>query len=184
MLGLVYVELLAELERTASLDVVDRVVARAGVRGAYTAFGSYPDADAHALIHAVAAERGEAPEAVQRSCGRRLFARFAGHHPEWVAPHADPIALLEQLEDHVHASVRMVYADSDPPRFDGVRLDGGGFRLTYRSHRGLAALAEGLLRGAFDHYGLDVRIDVHLEAPGDGTHARFDVWPAGAAGAA
>jgi hypothetical protein len=181
VLGLVFTELLAELERTASLDGVDRVLAEAGVRGAYTAYGNYPDAEAHALIHALAAERGDPVEAVQRTCGRRLFARFAAHHPEWVDPHADPIALLERLEDHVHASVRMVYADADPPRFDGVRLDGGGFRLTYRSHRGMAALAEGLLRGAFDHYGLDVRLEVEGLAPHDGTHARFDVWPEGAA---
>lgn len=181
MLGLVFTELLAELERTASLDAVDRVLARAGVRGAYTAHGTYPDAEAYALIEALAEEREVAPETVQRDCGRRLFARFAGHHPEWVDPHADPIALLERLEDHVHASVRMVYADSAPPRFDGVRLDGGGFRLTYRSHRGMAALAEGLLRGAFDHYGLDVTLEAQWLEPTDGTHARFDVWPGAAA---
>jgi hypothetical protein len=69
-----------------------------------------------------------------------------------VAAHTDLVPFLESLEGVVHVEVRKLYPDAELPSFV-TRWDGDVFILEYRSARPFASLAEGLLKGAIEHWG-------------------------------
>ncbi|MFM8978861.1 MAG: heme NO-binding domain-containing protein [Planctomycetia bacterium] len=174
MLGMVFTELLQMVEQQHSFAVADRIVERAGARGAYTSVGYYPDSELMALVEALSAETGTPVPELLRAYGRHLLGCFRAGFPAFFdeAPTAE--IFLERLESHVHAEVRKLYATARPPVFELVRTPQGELVLDYVSSRGLADFAEGLLEGVLEHYRVDPtglrREDL---SGGVGTHVRF-----------
>jgi hypothetical protein len=77
--------------------------------------------------------------------------------------------------------MQKLYPDAELPSFDCDTSQPGCLRLTYRSARPFAALAEGLIRGCVAHYGEAVDIAVEDLSGGTGTAARFVLTKRGAA---
>jgi hypothetical protein len=63
------------------------------------------------------------------------------------------------LDAVIHAEVRKLYPESSPPAFWFEAPDASVLVVHYRSERQLCALAEGMIRGAADHYVERVRIE-------------------------
>ena len=127
--------------------------------GHYLPSGSYPDADAVALLQAVADAKGEPlGETVTR------FGEFLAPHLVKVAgPLVDPgwrtLDLVEHTEQLIHAMVRVEKPGAEPPVLEAVRIGPDELHLVYSSRRRLCLLASGLVRGLARHFGETVEID-------------------------
>lgn len=143
-------------------DAWDDTLDAAGVIGAYTAIGSYEDAEFLTLLGAMPT-RGPSSAADQlRWFGRRAMPVLADRYAVFFAPHASTRAFLLTLNDIVHPEVRKLYPGADVPVFDFPRMGADGsdtVSMSYESARRLCWLAEGFVLGAGDHYGETVVIE-------------------------
>ncbi len=174
MKGIVFTEFLEMVESDWSLDMVDRLIEGAGVSGAYTAVGDYPDTEILALVAALSRETGTPAPALMRSFGARLFGRLARSYPGLFPAGGDSFRFLAGLEDIVHAQVRKLYPDAELPTF-AVEERGDALILTYFSQRPFADLVHGFAEGCVSHYGDSARVIREAPVAGSGAQARFIV---------
>lgn len=133
--------------------VWDKLLAEAGVDGAYTALGDYPDAELVALVHAGSAALGVDTGDLTRHLGHAALLGLAERYPQFFAPHASVRPFLLTLNDVIHAEVRKLHPEAQPPDFWFDDSDPDTLVVHYRSRRRLCALAEGMIAGAATHYG-------------------------------
>lgn len=134
-------------------EVWDDVLDKAGLEGAYTSLGSYPDEDLGALVMASADRLDVEPGVVVRTIGEGALPLLAERYPEFFTPHTRTVPFLLTVNDIIHAEVRKLYPGADVPEF-GFELDGDdALLLRYTSNRRLCALAEGFVTGAATYYG-------------------------------
>lgn len=140
-------------------DAWDDILDRAGLEGAYTSLGSYPDADLSKIVSASADKLGVPVAGVIRTVGLGAIPLLAERYPAFFSPHASARPFLLTLNDIIHPEVRKLYPGADVPEFDFDTEGADVLLLGYRSHRQLCALAEGFIEGAAKHYGQQVSIE-------------------------
>lgn len=136
----------------------DDILAAAGLDGAYTSLGSYPDQHLTRLVGAASDALETPPDEVVRWFGRSALPLLASSYPAFFEPHHHTRDFLLTLNDIIHPEVRKLYPGADVPDFEMVVADDGGLRIGYGSHRKMCAFAEGLIEGAAAHYGEQVSI--------------------------
>jgi hypothetical protein len=134
-------------------DAWDSLLEEAGLDGAYTSLGTYPDQDMAALVTAACAALGVSPEDLLRHLGRQGFARLAARNVELMREFSDARSLLLGLNSVIHPEVRKVYPGAEVPDFEVVSGEQDHLSLSYRSKRGLCHFAEGLALGVGDTFG-------------------------------
>ena len=77
------------------------------------------------------------------------------------------------MDDYIHVEIRKLYPDAELPDFDCQAPDSCSLRMTYRSDRPIASLAEGLIRGCIAHYGQSVDVRIEDLSEGKRTSVRF-----------
>jgi Haem-NO-binding len=142
------------VSETWSEDEWDAVLDEAGLVGAYTALGTYPDDELGAIVAATCRRRGLAPEALLRVVGERGFRHLVGRAPQLVDRFDDWRPLVASLNDVIHPEVEKLYPGASVPSFEVLGTD--PFRVRYVSARHLCHLAEGLLVGVAGWYGESV----------------------------
>jgi len=145
--------------------------------GAYTNVGIYPHSDFLTLAVSVSEQTNTPVNILARDFGEALFHILAEAHSEMVAAYDNAIGLLSVIESVIHRDVRKIYTNTELPRFDILEHDEGRFvHMDYSSTRPFADLAEGLIRGCLDHYGVKALSSILREdIKPDGTHTRFKV---------
>ncbi len=133
-------------------DAWDDLLESAGVTGAYTSLGTYPDQQVYALVDAACAALGVGREDLLRHLGRRTFGYLAQRSPDLMVDMNDSRTVLLSLNSVIHPEVRKMYPGADAPVFEVVTGDDHSISLSYRSKRGLCHFAEGLALGAADHF--------------------------------
>lgn len=139
-------------------DTWDALLDAAGLDGAYTSLGNYPDEHLHQIVGAASEALGMPGPAVVRWLGAAVVPTFVQHHGALYAAHPDTRSFLMALNAVIHPEVRKLYPDADTPEFEFDASDPDVLRMTYRSGRRLCALAEGLIEGSAAHYGQRVEI--------------------------
>ncbi|MBU1664869.1 MAG: heme NO-binding domain-containing protein [Gammaproteobacteria bacterium] len=174
MKGMIFTEFMEMVEVTWSLDMVDTLIVRSNVAsgGAYTSVGSYPHEEMIALVGALSQETGIAAPDLIRTFGQHLFGRFALAYPRFLQGISGSFPFLTGIENVIHAEVRKLYPDAEPPTFE-VKTTADGLILTYYSEHPFADLAHGLIEGCVAHF--SETIEVRREAVSDlaGAQARF-----------
>ena len=61
-------------------------------------------------------------------------------------------SFLAKLEDFIHVEVKKLHPESELPTFDTLHHDDEKLVLLYKSKKGLAALAQGLINGCIKHF--------------------------------
>ena len=140
------------VESAMSPDEWDDVIEAAGVSGAYTSLGNYPDADLDAIVRAVGAAAGLSIDDTLRLAGRLGFERLAARAPSQLARCATWRDVLTTLDDIIHPEVLKAYPDAELPQFDVVSA-GDDITMRYTSARRMCALADGLIVGCGTWYG-------------------------------
>ncbi len=173
-MGMVFTELMEMVETKFSFDLADRVIARSGTRGTWTAVGNYDDAELFAVVNALSEETNLPVSDLLYAYGRHLHGRFMVMYPVFFDGHADAFAFLLGLEGRIHTEVRKLWPQARPPLFEPI-VTAQGMDLRYSSRRGLARLARGLLDASFDHHGPAVVIEEIDLSDGAGTQVMFRV---------
>jgi hypothetical protein len=140
-------------------EVWDDLLDDAGLDGAYTSLGSYPDNDFSALVGASATRLGVAPTAVVRTIAEGAMPHLAQRYPQFFTPHKSTRPFLLTLNDIIHAEVRKLYPGADVPEFGYEDVGEDVLLMHYTSGRRLCALAEGFIAGAATYYEENVAID-------------------------
>ncbi len=183
MKGVVFTEFLEMVEDRFSPEMADQIVVRAELPsgGVYTTVGTYDHREMIQLVSCLSEETGISPAELVRSFGMHLFGRFHTMFPKYFEGVTSSFDFLQRVDHYVHIEVGKLYPDAELPSFDCDTSQPGCLRLTYRSSRPFAALAEGLIRGCVAHYGEAVDIAMEDLSDGAGTAARFLLTKTGAA---
>lgn len=119
--------------------------------GAYTSLGKYEHEELHQIAAAAAQRLDTSTADVLRVVGVAAFAALYSKVADRAGQYKDSRSFFEAIEKHIHVEARRIYPDSQPPKFEVVRQD-DMIELTYRSHRRLCHLAEGLALGLLQHF--------------------------------
>jgi hypothetical protein len=156
--GVVFNLLEEVVSREHGEDTWDALLEEAGLDGAYTSLGSYPDSDLLRLVDAASEALGVSPDEVVRWFGRNALPLLAPDYPRFFAPHTSARSFVLTLNDIIHPEVRKLYPGVDVPVFDFDASSEQVLAMGYSSRRKLCAFAEGMIEGAAAHYGERVSI--------------------------
>ena len=177
MKGIVFTEFLEMVEGKFSPELADRIIERAELAsdGVYTAVGTYDHVEMVKLVSCLSTETGIDTADLLRSFGAYMFERFYVLFPKYFEGIKSSFGFLEKIEDYIHVEVRKLYPEAELPSFQCNSSQPGSLRLTYRSTRPFATLAEGLIRGCVAHYRETADIEIEDLSNGAGTAARFHI---------
>ena len=170
----VFTEFLDMVETAYSPDVVDDIIdaSELSTSGAYTAVGTYPASEMIALVQALS-ERVDTPiPDLLSAYGAHLFDRFHQLYPEFFGDTSDVLDFLQTIESVIHAEVLKLYPDAQLPTIDVERVAPDTLTLEYVSPRGMADLAEGLIKGALTHFDSQATV-LREDLAQDGSSSRF-----------
>jgi len=178
MKGVLFTEFQNLVEAEFGLEMLDQVIHKAGpalsTGGAYTSVGTYPHsellAQLDALICLVDAELDEMLQAY--AC--RLMSSFANSYPAFFEAHEDLFSFLINVEGQMHAGVRKLYPDANPPTLEIEHHTETSLRLQYRSHRPLSVVVAPLLHAAAQRYETPIEVEV-LSTSEDGKSAEVEI---------
>ncbi len=159
MKGIVFNLLEAVVTQDHGADTWDALLDAAGLDGAYTAIGNYPDQDLGRLVGAASAALQVPPREIVRHFGRAALPMLAVRYPAFFTPHRETRSFLLSLNDIIHPEVRKLYPGADTPEFRFDTSSAESLMMEYASSRRLCAFAEGLIEGAARHFGEAVVID-------------------------
>lgn len=149
-------------------DAWDELLEAAGSDGVYTALGTYPDEELLALVMAAAEATGQSPADVQRLVGRHALEHLVPPVADLIDTDGCVFDFLASVHEIIHIEVKKLAPDARPPDLVPERLATDLLQLTYRSDRGLSALAEGLILGAGDLFAQPVAVSVPPELQAEG----------------
>lgn len=160
MKGMVFTELVELAESRFGLEVVDSMLDPQGLAsgGVYVATGSYACDEIVVLLNRLSASTSLPVPELLRCYGEHLFDRLRSMFPTFFETPRDAFEFIATVNDVVHGEVRKLYPDAELPEFTCDRVEDRTLLLLYRSPRGLADLAEGLITGCFRSYGEDIAI--------------------------
>jgi hypothetical protein len=177
MKGILFTQFLEFVERRFGLEVADSILTGTTLPlgGIYTSVGTYDHRELVTLLISLHQATGVAVPELVREYGRALFRVLARGYPQLLSGAGDLFTLLERVEGTIHVEVRKLYPDTELPTLHATRSADGEMTVVYRSERGFADLAQGLIEGAARHF--DAAIELRRDELGDrpGTHARFVV---------
>src|SRR5215207_5740343 len=147
MKGIVF-NLLEEVVSTQhGEDAWDAILDSAGVEGAFTSLGNYPDDQFARLIGALSERSGKDCRDTLKWYGQLAMPHLAQRYTELFTPHDGTRSFLLSLNDVIHAEVRKLYPGAEVPVFEFEEPAGSGtldpLIIHYRSKRRLCQLAEG-----------------------------------------
>lgn len=175
MKGVIFAELIRWVEEVYSPAIADRMIVESAVPGdgVYTAVGSYPHEQALAMVGALSGLTGEPVPQIADAYGYWLAKRFVELYPEMFVGYSDTISFLHDVDSKMHREARKLYPDARTPKVI-AEVDGQDVVIFYSSHRPLADVAYGLVRGYIDFF--DDGLDVLRDTSEPGPHAaRFRV---------
>jgi hypothetical protein len=145
----------------------DGLLDKAGLDGAYTSLGSYPDSEIEALVAAAATALNLSPGECLRWFGREAMPLLAVRYPAFFEGYRTTLPFILSVNSIIHPEVRKIHPGALCPVFRFEQAADGALRLGYKSPRQLCALAEGFIEGAGDHFGETALVE-HLRCTAKG----------------
>jgi Haem-NO-binding len=136
----------------------DTLLEATGQEGAYTAVGSYPDEEFLSLVGAASTELEIPADDLVRWFGKSSLPLLRERYPTFFG-HDSTRSFILTLNDVIHPEVRKLFPGADVPDFDFESPGDGKLVLGYRSARKLCSFAEGLIEGAAEFFGEEVRME-------------------------
>ena len=158
MKGVVFNLLEQVVSEEAGEAAWEQAIVDSGVDGAYTSLGSYPHEELQALATSIADQLGIEPNEAVLWFGRHALPKLATHYPGLFEPFDSTLPFLGTLNDIIHPEVRKLYPGADVPVFDYRVVEADRILMGYRSERGLCFFGQGLIEGAGDHFGENLKV--------------------------
>lgn len=177
MKGVIFTEFLEFVEERFGAERATHLVESLDrpSRGRYSPMGNYDHAELQQLIAQLSASQGVSAAELTRRFGIHLFHRFAALYPAFVAGAESVIEFMTGIEDYIHAELRKLYPDAEFPSLECRVTGSDRLQIVYRSRRGLADLAEGLILGCAAHFGEVVELKREDLQWGDPQAVRFSL---------
>lgn len=174
MKGILFTEFLEMVDHRYSVVMTERIIEDAvPASGAvYTAVGDYDHRELQAMIKALGVRADEPEGDICRAFGRHLFEALRHNYPQYFGDADDCFDFLEYFSGRGRKQVAAVYPGVEMPEIAVERQDDATMLVDYRSERGFADLAEGVIDAIIEHFGGHVALH-RLDAGDDGRHARF-----------
>lgn len=168
MKGIVFNLLAEAVANKYGEDAWDGLLAAAGLEGAYTSLGSYPDAEMIRLVEPAAAVLDCSGADVLRWFGRAAMPLLATRYGGFFEGHRSARDFVSSVNDIIHPEVRKLYAGAGCPQFVFADDPDGRLLIGYSLPRKLCHLAHGLVEGAADRFGETVELE-HVACMLDGS---------------
>jgi len=169
MKGLVFTEFMSMVEDKFGVDMVDDLIDETDPEsgGAYTAVGTYHHEELVNMVVALS-EKVDAPiPALINAFGHHLGGVFTAKFPDFFAEVDNTLDFLKKIDNHIHVEVKKLYPDAELPEFEFDDSNADEFKLVYRSERGFADLAQGLIEATSKHYDESFHISRSDQNQGD-----------------
>jgi hypothetical protein len=175
MKGIVFTEFLEMVENTFGVEMSEEIIEAAQLAsgGAYTAVGNYDHREMLSMVDALSRAAGIPASDLAQAFGRYLLKRFVVLYPHFFAGVTNACDMLTRIDGYIHVEVHKLYADAELPHIQVDDSGDGNRRVTYRSARPFADLAEGLIRGCIEHFGEKIELLRFDPQGADGTQAQF-----------
>lgn len=147
MMGVVFNLLEAAVCRSYGEAVWFQLLDKAGLDGAYTSIGNYPDSDAFRIVTAAAETLRISPGEVLRWFGRESMGMVAERYSLFFTEHSSARTFLPTINRIHHAEVRKLYPGALLPEFTFEAAPDDMLRMVYHSSRSLCDLAHGFIEG-------------------------------------
>lgn len=151
MLGMVYTELHEFVESAFSFDVADEVLEKAGLSGTWAATGLYEDGDLVRYVSTLSEVTNTPVDDLVHAYGAHLLTRFYASHPTFFDGQTTR-TFLNGVESKIHREVRQLWPAANTPLITVLSDSDSELDVEYRSERGLATLALGLLEQTTRHF--------------------------------
>lgn len=177
MKGIVFNVLTDLIETEFGLETLDKIFNSVSVTddGAYTAGGTYPDAELMSIVQRLSEETGVPVNDLVRAFGEYMFPKLIELYPVFLEEGMSLHAFLKSIHDVIHVEVKKLYPDSLTPTIEYEEPQSDVLVMKYSSPRKLCALSEGLIMGASKHFEEPVRIDHKLCMHDGHDHCRLEV---------
>lgn len=159
MKGAVFVALQEMIMDEFDLDLWHQIIDAVGSDGVYTATLNYDDGELMALLAEVCSRLSLSRADALRHFGYYLFDFLHRGHPTFADSKADFNSFIASIDGVIHMEVMKLDDQARPPKIEVHTRSDGETRLRYSSERNLCHLAEGLLRGAADHFGISIELE-------------------------
>lgn len=152
---MVFTEFFEWVEQESGYEWVDRLLREVPSQshGAYTAIGNYPHTELVEFVLHYSAASARPVDLVLKGFGAHMLGVFARFYPQFFDRCPNVMAFLESVDDYIHIEVLKLYPDAQLPRFETTKISNRSLEMVYRSDRGMASLAFGLIEEALRHYG-------------------------------
>lgn len=178
MKGILFTEFQELIETAFGLDVLDQVLEKAEPKlstgGAYTSVGTYPHTELLTLLDALVSLVDAPLGDMLQAYAHRLIASFESSYPDFFSAHDELFSFLLNVEGQMHAGVRKLYPEANPPTLEVEAMTGEMLKLNYNSHRPLSVVVEPLVQAAADRYNCPIQIEV-LSVSEDGTSSEVEI---------
>jgi hypothetical protein len=124
----------------------------------YRSGGNYDVGDLIGLIERLSATSGRPVRELVRGFGHDLFHYFAGFYPSYFSGVQSALEFLARTESHIHKDLLKLHPAAEFPRFTIHTHGADRLEMVYRSRRGLADLAEGIMHACAHYFGEELRI--------------------------
>lgn len=154
MKGLVFTEFMAMVEEKFGMDMVDDLIDETDPTsgGAYTAVGTYNHQELVDMVSVLSDKVNIPVPALINAFGHHLGVIFTQKFPDFFAEVNNTLDFLKKIDNHIHVEVRKLYPDAELPVFEFDDSNADEFKLIYKSERGFADLAQGLIEASATHY--------------------------------
>lgn len=154
MKGLVFTEFFTMIEEKFGIDMVDDLIDATDLEsgGAYTAVGTYDHQELVAMVVELSNRVNIDVPILVNTFGHHLANTFTTKFSSFFEEVDNTLDFLKTIDNHIHVEVAKLYPDAELPEFTYDDSDPDRFVLTYRSRRGFADLAQGLIEATMKHY--------------------------------
>lgn len=175
MKGIVFTELLKMIEEVFSLEMADKIINESNLpsKGIYTTVGTYDYKEIIELVSHLSQETGIPVPELEVTYGQYLFKSFTKHYGSLMAEDYSFFTFLTSVNDVIHVDVKKLYPDAELPHLAYQQVNDKKLILDYRSSRNLSALAEGLIKGSAEYFGVNIKLSRENFIDNDKNVTRF-----------
>lgn len=160
MKGMVFTEFLEMVEDQFGFETADKIIENSELAsgGVYTAVGTYHHGEMVELVSNLSKESEIKIEDLLQAFGKHLFSQFVKGYGRFFEDVTDSFKFLSGIEDYIHVEVKKLYPDAELPTFEIETKSENELVMLYKSERGFADFAQGLILGCIAHFEEEVQV--------------------------
>ena len=162
MKGIVFTEFSDMVESEFSPEILDEIIIESNLQsqGSYTSVGTYDYTEMLQLVTKLSEKTSIPTDELLYAFGGYLAKRFSVLFPDFFSEAGKVFDFMKSLDNHIHVEVNKLYPDAELPKFEFDDSDPTCLIMEYRSTRGLAMLAYGLICGVIDYYNEPIYVEI------------------------